>query len=285
MKPAKMCRKESYVLAVISLCISGFAYAAAGTRPIGTVSARGNVRVDGYTVSGNGTLFDGTEVQTDQAAATLRLDNGTEIKLAINSSGVVYRDHLLLQRGRSQLKTSSSRFVFEAGGLRLAPSGPNSVGVVSLTPVNRVEVGALAGEFVITDDSGSSVARVSPGAAMSLDPAAEGGEPPKGTFSEVGLVSVESGHYYLTGADGKKYELVNWPAKDLQKLVGDKVQVTGVLEAAPSGVSQVLVISIQLNGSISSNTKKIWIVTAIAGGGAAGVGIAVAESGKSSASR
>ena len=103
--PAKSC-----LLAMILVSFS-YAYASGATGSIGTVSARGDLRVDGYTVWGNGTLFNGTAVETGQATATLRLDNGTEIKLAINSHGVVYRDHLVLLQGRSQLKTSGAPFL------------------------------------------------------------------------------------------------------------------------------------------------------------------------------
>ncbi|MGC2328453.1 MAG: hypothetical protein WA604_17195, partial [Candidatus Sulfotelmatobacter sp.] len=172
---------KSYLLGMILVSFS-YAYAAGGAGSIGTVSARGDLRVDGYMVSGNGTLFNGTAVETEQATATLRLDNGTEIKLAINSHGVVYRDHLVLLQGKSQVKTSGSPFHLEADGLRVSPSGPNSLGVIALRPASTVDVAALTGEFRIADDAGLSVAHVVTGAAMSFHPAQQAAAPGDSSF-------------------------------------------------------------------------------------------------------
>src|ERR1700733_14309784 len=72
---------KNYLLAMIFVTFS-YASASGATNAIGTVSARGDFRVDGNSVWGNGTLFDGTTVETGQATATLRLANGTEIMLA-----------------------------------------------------------------------------------------------------------------------------------------------------------------------------------------------------------
>lgn len=270
---------------LISLSLS-HANAASGTGAIGTVSARGDLRLDGYPVWGNGTLFDGTAVQTNQATATLRLDNGTEIRLAINSRGVVYRDHLVLLQGKGQLRTSDSSFQIRADGLRVAPGGPNALGVVSLRPANTVDVAAIAGKFRIVDSAGFSLAHISTGAAMSFRPAQAAGLPQGTSFNEAGMVSVDNGHFYLTGSDGVRYELVT--GKDLHKFVGHKVVVTGFLQGSstPSGSSEVLVTAITINGAkVMSSQEKIIIGGAVAGGAAVFIGVAAAESSKTPASR
>ena len=74
-------------LPAVLMILSTFSYAAAGTTAIGTVSARGDMRVDGYRVNGDATLFDGTVVETGQASAASLLDKGVEIKLAQDSRG------------------------------------------------------------------------------------------------------------------------------------------------------------------------------------------------------
>ena len=61
--------------AAMVLCAAS--YATAGTTAIGTVSARGSLRVDGYAVKGDATLFNGTVVETGQASAALRLNKGS----------------------------------------------------------------------------------------------------------------------------------------------------------------------------------------------------------------
>lgn len=282
-----MARKKC-LFAMIFVTLS-YAYASGATGPIGTVSARGDVRVDGYRVWNNGTLFDGTAVETSQATATLRLDNGTEIKLAINSHGVVYRDHLVLLQGSSQLKTLGAPFLLEADGLRVAPSGPNALGVVSLGPANTIDVAAVNGEFRVVDDASFSVAHVSPGAAISF-PAAQNATTPGGSpfIKVIGMVTVDNGHYYVTAEDGEKYELVTG-GKEPKKFVGKKIVASGFLQApsTPSGITELLVSSIEINGATSTGMTtqtKALIGTAI-GGGVGVIAIVAAEAGKSSASR
>jgi hypothetical protein len=280
-----MMKKRSSSLVLMLISFSCFAYAASGSGAIGTVSARGDLRVDGYTVAGNGTLFDGTAVQTDQANATLRLDNGTEVTLSINSRGVVYRDHLVLLQGKSQLKASSSPFLLEADGLRVSPSGPNTLGVVSVGSADTVDVAALAGEFRIVDGAGSSLAHISPGTAMSFHLAGSLGAQSGTSITEVGVVSRENGIYYLETSDGTKYQL---EGKDFQKFDGKKVAITGRLQGGttPSGGSEIIVSTININGEggAFSSAGKVWLITALVAGGA-GAGIGIYEATKSPASK
>lgn len=290
--------KKFGLLAMILIAFS-YAYASDGAGSIGTVSARGNVRLDGSTVWGNGTLFDGTAVETGQNTATLRLDSGNEIKLAINSRGVVYRNHLVLLQGRSELKSSSSPFLLEANGLRVAPSGPNILGVVSLSPANTVDVAAVTGEFRIVDDAGFSLAHVSTGAAMAFkslaEPPAQAQEgSPSFLEGVVGLVSLDNGIYSITSDSGVKYQLVT--GKELRKFAGKKVVVSGFIQAAsaPSGTTELEVTSIEINGPNgpkdvgggggAAGSNKVLIGVLIAGGAAAAIGVAVAESSKAPAS-
>ncbi len=280
---------KSYLLAMIFVTFSCVS-ASGATSSIGTVSARGDIRVDGNTVSGNGTLFDGTTVETDQATATLRLDNGTEIKLATNSHGVVYGDHLVLLQGKSQLKTLDVPFALEAHGLRVVPSKPNAFGTVSLGPSNTVDVAAMTGDFRVVDDASLAVAHVSRGAAISF-PAVQSATAPQGSsyIGVSGKVSFEDGSFFLTTDKGVKYQLVT--GEELKKFTGKAVDVSGFLQAAPTpaGLTQVIVTSIDLSGGAKSSTgmttqTKVLIGAGI-GGGAAAAAIVGAEAGKSSASR
>lgn len=279
---------------LLAMIFATFSYASASgaTNAIGTVSARGDVRVDGNAVWGNGTLFDGTTVETGQATATMRLDNGTEIMLAINSHGVVYGDHLVLLQGKTQLKTFSTPFILEADGLRVVPTEPNALGIVSLGPANTVDIAAVAGDFRVVDNASLSVAHVSRGAAISF-PATQSASAPGGSPSiEVsGKATYENGNYFLTTDQGVKYQLVT--GDELKRFTGKTVVVSGFLQAAetPSGITQVIVTSIDIKGTNSSakntgmTTQAKVLIGAGIGGGAAVAAIVATESGKSSASR
>jgi hypothetical protein len=281
---------KNCLLAMIFVTFS-CASASGATSAIGTVSARGDIRVDGNAVWGNGTLFGGTTIETAQATATLRLDNGTEIMLAINSRGVVYGDHLVLLQGKSQLKTFGTPFMLEADGLSVVPAEPNALGIISLGPANTVEVAAVAGDFRVVDNASLSVAHVSRGAAISF-PATQSAATPGGSPSiEVGgSVTYENGNYYLTTDQGVKYQLVT--GDELKKFTGKVVVVSGFLQAAPtpSGITQVIVTSIDIKGATGGTgtgmtTPTKVLIGAGIGGGAAVAAIVATQSGKSSASR
>lgn len=273
---------------LIAGMVFSFSCACAATNPgsIGTINARGDLRVDGYIVQGNGTLFDGTAVETSQATATLRLENGAEVTMAIHSRGVVYHDRLVLLQGQSELKASNSSFALEADGLRVVPSGPNALGVVSVSSPSTFQVASVTGEFRVVDNANLSLAHVSPGTAMSFGQAtAPVGAANGSSVTEVGIVSVNNGQYYLTTADGTKYVLTG---KDFQKDVGKKIVVNGTLQTAgtPSGISQIAVTSYKINGAygwFATTAGVVWFTTIVAAAGT-GLGVGIYEAVKGPAS-
>lgn len=272
-----MFRKLQAVLAL--LCMSSFVMA--GTTVLGTASARGDMRVDGYRVQGDATVFDGSVVQTMEASAALRVAQGVEITLSKSSRGAVYRDHFVLQRGVTEISAPGS-FPLEANGLHVTANKPHSVGVVALTPNNAVEVAAVSGGFDVRDSQGDLLSNVLPGRALSFamqDQANEANIAPQ-FLSMTGIVSNENGHYYLTNEQDQKIELIG--GKNLQQYVGDKIVVTGQFQpgAATGGaIGTINVQTAQLNGPGGGVTKKgKWLITAVALGGAGEVAYVIYES-------
>jgi len=260
---------------VVVLCM--LSYAEAGTVSIGTASARGNIRVDSYAVTDSATLFDGSVVETGQASADLHLSEGTEITMASSSRGTLYRDHLVLQQGASEL-SASSPFKLEAEGLSVIPKEPNSHGVVSLGTGNTVEVAALSGSFGVTSQNGVVLASVRPGRAVSFAVQAGGGNATD--FSGAGIVSYENGHYYLTTNENVKYELT---CKDFKKFVGTKaVVLAGKVTEGATPV--VCVNSIAINGATGMPIGFKLIIAGVIIGGGVGVGFAVHGATRSPAS-
>jgi hypothetical protein len=269
--------------AAILFCL--LSYAEAGTVSIGTVSARGSMRVDSYTVKGNATLFDGSVVETGQATANLRMNKGAEITLSTASRGTLYNDHLVLQQGESELAASSA-FQLQANGIHVTANEPNSRAVVSMKPGNTVEVASLTGSFGITSEHGVLLANIHPGHSLSF--AMQTGADPQ-TFSGVGLVSFENGTYYLTTDEDVKYVL---GCKDSHQYVGDKVVVSGTLSGAGAAGTMLCVKSMDINGGggtglgLGGHAGKLIIAGVIVGAGT-GVGLALANrnTASSSASR
>jgi hypothetical protein len=248
-------------------------YATAGTTSIGTASVRGDMRVDGYAVKGDATLFDGTVVETGQASAVLRLDKGVEIKLATGSRGTLHRDRLVLQQGSSAW-TGSSSFQLEANGLQVTPSEPNSRGVVSMSDANTVEVAALTGGFRVTNNRGLLLASVHPGDALSFGAQQPGVPNTPGVvpMTLYGTLTKANGHYYLllpTPDLGISYELTG---ANLEALVGKGIIITGTcdtqVKAAGGGARYVInVATAKENAGPHAPlvVKKPLLVTLIAG--------------------
>jgi hypothetical protein len=269
--------KKLHVMAIL-LCMSS--YAAAGTVSIGTVSARGDMRVDSYVVKGNATLFDGSVVETGQATADLRLDKGTQITMSTSSRGTLYRNRLVLQQGESELAASSS-FQLEANGLHVTPNTPNSRGVVSLKAGNTVEVEALNGGFGVTNDHGVLLASVPSGRVVLFAMQQAGGNPTQ--FSDVGTVSYGNGHYYLTDNAGEKFELT---CKDYKRYVGKEVKLSGTVQAGATptqdATSVVCGISIAMNAETGMSTTSKLIVSGVVVYTGVGLGVVIHEANQSS---
>ena len=244
--------------------------AAADSESIGTVSARGDFRVDSHLVSGNATLFNGSMVETGTATADLRMGKDATITMSTNSRGTLYRDRMVLQQGESEL-TAPESFHLEVEGLHVAASGPNSHGVISLKTGNTVQVSALSGTFSVTNDHGSTLASISPGRAMTF--AFQSGS--SGTaFTGTGKVTFSNGQYYLTlKSTGVKYEL---NGDGLANLVGKEVTITGTLETptSPAGgnIDIVDILSKRVVGGGLTGTSEAIIAGVIVG---ASVGTAV----------
>jgi hypothetical protein len=169
-----MLRKLQSIVCLVCM----LTYAEAATVSIGTIMAGGDMRVDSVAVKGNATLFDGSTVETGQTAAELRMSKDVELLLAADSSGRLYRDHMVLQKGRSEIR-SSKPFQLEASGLRIVSSSPNSHGFVLSRSTNSVEVSSLTGDFQVTTTTGVALATVPAGKTFLFSKSAEGaiGEP------------------------------------------------------------------------------------------------------------
>jgi hypothetical protein len=261
--------KKLQVTAVLFCFLS---YAEAGTDSIGTASVRGDMRVDNYSVSGTATLFNGSVVETSQAAADLRLNKGIEITMSAASRGTLYSDHIVLQQGQSEF-TSSGSFQLQAIGLHVVPNASRSHGVVSVKTGNTVEVASLDGGFGVLDDNGMMLANILPGRSFTF--AMQAGANVS-DFSGVGLVSFDNGTYYLTTDANVKYILT---CKDSHSFVGDKVVVTGTLQGGAGTTGSMLCVkSMEINGPSAMPGKAKWIILSGAAAAGAGAGIALSIS-------
>lgn len=273
--------------AAMLLCAVPCAFA--GTNVIGTVNARGDLRVDGYAVKGNATLFDGTVVQTGEASAAIRLKSGSQVTLATNSKGTLYSDRLVLQKGSTELEPSHA-MVLQANGVNVTPVSANAKGTVTVNEDDKVEVASLTGSFRVTNDEGHVLANVESGKAYSfaaaqdqssqLPPAATPNGPVQMTL--YGTLTKVGNHYYLNlpAPDiGYVYE-VN--GAGLEAFVGKPVVISGTVDVKmrPVGRANWVLMEQQVAEQKISNpmsTKKKAILATLILGGAAGAAIGTYE--------
>lgn len=254
--------------ALISLIVVGSLTILQTASPaIGVVTGKGSFRLDSATVSGNGTLFEGTTVETGATASDLALQGGIQIGLGSESRGKVYHNRLVLEKGEGWLENAANYRV-EAGSLCVLPAEPSSKARVMLNGGNRIQVAALNGALRVTNGTGMVVANIASGKALEFEPQAAGAAAPS---MMTGTLGKKDGHFVLTDETAAVTAELQGPGLD--KHVGGCVEITGALvpSAQPvTGATQVIRVS-----KVKRCSSKAG-AAATAGAGAAGAGMAVA---------
>src|ERR1039458_411438 len=262
-------RATGIVLAVGSLAL----LSAAGSA-IGMAVANGSFQVDHAAVYGNGTLFDGSVVETWSAASDLRLNGGGEMRLAGESRAKVYQHRLVLEQGLGEM-TAASSFEVDARSLHiLGDSG--SVARIQVESGTRVLVSAVHGGLRVTNAGGVLVANMAAGNNMVFEPQAAGEAAP----THVSGCLLEKGGKFIL-AEKTTNIVLELQGSELAKQVGNRVEVTGKADTAPGAgqVVQVADLKMVSKGGCSSIAKKLGAATVAAGGGAAGGGAGTRGSG------
>jgi hypothetical protein len=230
---------------------------------IGTVTAGGAFRLNGDTVMSNGTLMEGTVIESGRGSSSVQLAGGARLSLRAESRGKMYSDHIVLEKGETRLENGVG-FHLEALGLTIRPDRGLSTGRIGLLGSTRVRVAALTGSFRVLNARGVLVANVAAGSALAFEP-----QTPALATHITGILTQQNGHFLLT--DQVTHVMVEITGPGLQAHVGQLVEVTGNMNAAAtpvSGASQVIVA-----------TQVQTVAAGAAGGGAAGGGAAPAGAG------
>src|ERR1051325_5711402 len=139
---------------IFSLIASGcLLVAGAVPNSIGFVRSTGDFRVDGSTVRGNSTLFDGSVIETVTARSVVQLDIG-QLTLAPASRARIFHDRAILEKGAALLR-DTDKLVFEANTLQVAPSAKDSVLQVDVQSPSRIAVSARSGSAQVRNASRS----------------------------------------------------------------------------------------------------------------------------------
>ena len=203
----------------------------AATPGIGIAMSQGNILINSASTAGNATVFNGNTLETLTAASQVRLTGGAELRLASDSKGTVFSDHVYLEKGSARIAGYSAY----AKGLNVRAEGSSSA-TVSMREQGVVEIAALTGNVHVFNASGVNVANLLPGRALDLRPADAGASAPS---SLVGC-AVKSGDNTLLTDETSS---VTVQIRGAIVKAGRRVQLKGsmVPNASPaSGATQVI---------------------------------------------
>ena len=219
------------------LALCGIATQLVASPPIlGVARSWGTFWVNGASVPGSATIFDGSSVKTSDAASQISLNGGERVMLSSNSAATVRQAGILLDRGVAEFGGSASYRVV-ARGLSIASRDASARIRVGIDPQNRILVASLSGPAEVRNGRGVVVARVAPGAALTLASANTD------MVELVGVVEGQNGKFYLT--DEVTSVKVELRANGLVQAAGKRVRVKGVLnssDAAADDAPQVVTV-------------------------------------------
>jgi hypothetical protein len=228
---------------------------------VGIVKSTGDFRVDGSTIRGNSTVFEGNLIETTAARSTVQLGEA-QITLLPNSRAKVYRDHTVLESG-SELMRNGEKHMIEAATLQIASAAKDGVVLVAMGGPNHVTVFASSGTAQVRTAAGLLVASLRPGMELAFTPQAGAAT----AMQMAGVLESTNGKFFLTDTTSKTR--VELRGTDLAKFKGKSVQITGstILGAtAAGGASQV----VQVTKIEQVNAKAAGRAAGAAAGGTAG---------------
>jgi hypothetical protein len=235
----------------------------AATSGIGVAMSEGNILINSSSAVGNATIFDGSTLETQSAASQIRLNGGAQLRLASDSRGTVFSDHVDLQKGSASIAGYSAN----ASGLNVRADG-NASATISMRDQGVVEVAALTGSVHVFNAAGFNVANLMPGRALDLRPQDAGASAPSNL---TGCAVKSGGNTLLTDETSN----VTVQLKGGNVKTGKHVQVTGSMvpnATPPSPATQV--INVTSVKDVAGACKAGGAVAGGAAAGAAGGGVA-----------
>jgi hypothetical protein len=230
----------------------------AAATPVGVLTTVGSIRLDGADVRGNGTVLNGSIVETAANPSQLSLKNGIHFDLAAQSRAQVYDNHAILERGASQIHGSNG-YPIQVNAVSVIPIGDSSTIRVFRTSASKLQVSAVTGQAEVHNADGLLIAKVFPGSALDFDQQPAGAV---GAAKVSGKLEKTDTRYMLTDVTTKtNFEL---QGDNLDKSVGHCIAATGSADPANATLLHVATYD-------EVSCKKLGLA---AGGGAAAGGVA-----------
>ena len=245
---------------IILLACFAIVLSAAST-PVGVLTTVGSIRVDGADVRGNGTVLNGSIIETANNPSQLSLKNGIRFDLAAQSRAKVYDSHAVLELGASQVHASNG-YPIQVNSLSVVPVGQSTIRVFR-TSASKLQVSAVSGQAEVHNAGGLLIAKVFPGSALDFDQPAGAGGPTQVS----GRLEKRDGHYMVTDVTTKT--TLELQGDNLEKSVGHCIAASGSTDPSTATLLHVATYN-------EVSCKKLGLAAgggAAAGGAAAGAGL------------
>jgi hypothetical protein len=158
---------------IVAACsLAGASALLAGHPDFGTISSEGEFRLNNSLIRGNATLVNapgGAVVESLSVPSRLQLYGGTRVELAPGARARIYADHMVLERGASEM-TLPKQYAVEARTLRISPQEPDARASLALHSDRTVQVAALTGRLRVHTAAGILVSNVETGMAVAFEP-------------------------------------------------------------------------------------------------------------------
>jgi hypothetical protein len=217
--------------------------------------ASGSFQLDQARIWGNGTVFDGSTVESRTAPARIHLDGGTELELAPASRVKVFQGRAVLEQGFGRLN-SPGGYRLVAQAVQVSSAAGRAVAAVELKVAGAAVVASLTGRVQIRNLHGILVADLESGQAVTVDPNQDG-EP--GAAKVTGCLTRQNERMQLTDEVSHVTFEVRGPGLDAE--VGNRIEVTGASpvsgnEAGAPQVIQALRLSRLAAGACAAGRAK-----------------------------
>ncbi len=255
--------------ALALVAAAGLSWAAGAA--IGMAVADGHFEVDGASVRGSSTIFEGSTVSTGGAISQLQIGNGVRMRLGARTKAQIYGNKLVLQSGDSQLEGGTG-YEVEAQTLRIAPAAPGTVARIRLGSGRRVTVAALRGGVQVANAAGVVVANIDSGRSLDFEPQEAGAA---AATRAAGCLIEKQGRYLL--AEQVTNVILEVQGENLAGELGNRIEIMGIAESrtpAPPASGSIRVAGVKRisRGGCATLARKLGASAGVAAAGAGTTG-------------
>lgn len=155
--------RNALMLSLIATLAGIPVYAAGGS--IGVATSVASYSINNSLAAGASNVPEGAQLATTTSPSEVRLESGTQLRLATRSSGAVYGDRMVLNRGAVWVAKFAD-YPVQTRNLTINGGSDDAQAIVRLNG-NTVEVASLGGTVMVSD-GGAAMTRVAAGTRMNF---------------------------------------------------------------------------------------------------------------------